>query len=249
MKRREIQAMIAHYGADALTEALEPFVSERRLARIEAVLDARLTSVEVAVERPYDPHNAAAVVRSAEALGAWGVHVIAASERIVRNRSTTAGTGEWLEVSSYGDLDAFLGSARARGMTLAGACVDATHMLDELPLDRPICLLFGNEHAGLSPAAQAACELRYRIPIHGFAESYNLSVSAALSLYSLTARKRAALGRAGDLDASDPRRAGERLRWIVQSVDPRHVRARFPLPAPPRPTPDLGAGDDTTGVE
>ena len=232
MQRHEFEALARHYGPEVMIERLRPFVSERRLARIEAVLAARLRSVEVAVEAPYDPHNAAAVVRSAEALGAWSVHVIAASERILRNRGTTTGTHNWIETHDHADLDGFLTAfaarAEASGMLLVGACVDGMHMLEELPVDRPICLLFGNEHAGLTPPGQAACDLRFRIPIHGFAESFNLSVAAALSLYSVTSRRRAALGRDGDLD---PETASfERARWMLRSVDQRHARAMFPSP-------------------
>lgn len=234
MKRDEITKLVDHYGLDAMLEALTPYVSERRRERIEAVLDARLASVQVAIENPYDPHNAAAVVRSTEALGGWTVHVIAAHERILRAKGTTTGTHHWLETRNHrtlADFEAHLGPARAaggagKGMILAGACVDATHMLEDLPVDRPLCLLFGNEHAGLSPEAKASCDLRFRIPIHGFAESYNLSVSAALTLYSVTTRRRAAIGRAGDLEPGAL--AIERVRFYLQSIDRRHAKALFP---------------------
>jgi tRNA (guanosine-2'-O-)-methyltransferase len=231
--RDEFELLARHYGAATMVERLRPFLSERRQARIEAVLAARLRSVEVAIENPYDPHNAAAVVRSAEALGVWAVHVIAASTGILRAEGTTTGTHNWIDTHHHAGLEEFLAefSRRQDGMLLAGACVDATHMLDELPIDAPICLLFGNEHAGLSAAAQAACTLRFRIPIFGFAESYNLSVAAALSLYSQTARRRAALGaspgRLGDLDAATAEL--ERARWYLRSIDERHARLLFPL--------------------
>jgi tRNA (guanosine-2'-O-)-methyltransferase len=232
MTRAQFEQIAAHYGVDAIVDGLRDYVSESRRARIETVLAGRLRSVEVAIEDPYDPHNAAAVVRSAEAVGAWAVHVIAASERILRAPGTTTGTHHWIETrhhtarDGHSALDSFLADLDQSGMVLAGACVDATHMLDELPTDRPICLLFGNEHDGLSQAAQAACSVRFRIPIHGFAESYNLSVAAALSLYSFTTRRRAALGRSGDLD--DESLALERARWYMRSVDPRHARVLFP---------------------
>jgi len=222
--------LASHYGAATIVAALRPYLTEQRRERIEAVLRGRLRGLEVAIERPYDPHNAAAVVRSAEALGAWTVHVIAASERILRAPGTTTGTHNWIDTLHHRDLDGFLQVAREAGMLLAGACVDATHMLDELPLDRPICLLFGNEHAGLSAAAQAACEVRFRIPIHGFAESYNLSVAAALSLYATSSRLRARLGADGDLDEAGLEL--ERARYYHRSVDERHVRALFPAPRP-----------------
>ncbi|PRQ07457.1 TrmH family RNA methyltransferase [Enhygromyxa salina] len=225
MNRGECDRLAAHYGASTIVAGLREFVSETRRARIETVLAGRLRSVAVAIENPYDPHNAAAVVRSAEAVGAWTVHVIAASQRILQASGTTKGTHHWIETRHHDTLGHFL-TAHESGMVLAGACVDATHMLEELPTDRPICLLFGNEHAGLSPEAQAACSLRFRIPIHGFAESYNLSVAAALSLYSYTTRRRATLGRAGDLD--DASLELERARCYMRSVQARHVRVLFP---------------------
>jgi tRNA (guanosine-2'-O-)-methyltransferase len=226
VNRAQFESLARRHGVATIIETLRPYVSERRQQRIEEVLDARLRSVEVAIENPYDPHNAAAVVRSAEALGAWSVHVIAASQKILRAGGTTMGTHNWIETHHHAALESFLAATQARGVSLAGACVEATHMLDELPSDRPICLLFGNEHAGLSAAAREACSLRFRIPIYGFAESYNMSVAAALSLYSLTGRRRATLGRLGDLDPET--RELERALWYYRSVDHRHAQTLFP---------------------
>jgi tRNA (guanosine-2'-O-)-methyltransferase len=236
VNRRAFETLAGHYGAASMIETLRPFVSEQRQARIEAVLLGRLRGVEVAIEQPYDPHNAAAVVRSAEALGAWAVHVIAASERILRAPGTTKGTHNWIDTRHHRSLDAFVTTQRDADVLLVGACVDATHTLDDLPTQSanggPICLLFGNEHAGLSAEAQAACEVRFRIPIYGFAESYNLSVAAALTLYATTRRIRARLGADGDLDEAG--RELERARCYFLSIDERHARALFPTPAADR---------------
>ena len=136
------------------------------------------------------------------------------------------GTHNWIDTKHHRNLEAFLAAAREADVRLAGACVDATHSLDELPIDQPICLLFGNEHAGLSAEAQAACEVRFRIPIYGFAESYNMSVAAALTLYATTSRIRARLGADGDLD--QPSRELERARCYYASIDERHARLLFP---------------------
>lgn len=230
--RNAFEVLAAHYGAASMIETLRPYLTEQRRERIEVVLRGRLRGLEVAIERPYDPHNAAAVVRSAEALGAWAVHVIEASERILRAPGTTTGAHNWIDTRHHRSFAEFLQGRREAGMLVAGACVNATHMLDDLPLDRPICLLFGNEHAGLSAAAQAACEVRFRIPIYGFAESYNLSVAAALSLYATSSRIRARIGADGDLDEAG--RELERARYYFASVDERHAQALFPRPPDPR---------------
>lgn len=226
LRRAEIDAMIETARADAVVERLTEFLTPARRERIEQVLAARLFGVHVAVEEPYDPHNAAAVVRSAEAFGAACVHVIAASEGVLRSKRTTAGTHHWVETNNHRDLDAFFADVRARGMVVAAACVhDTTIPLEDLPVDRPICLLFGNEHRGLSPAARERADLRFAIRTHGFAESLNLSVSAAISLYSVTSRRRAQLGRASDL--SEAEADHERARWYLRSVDERLARGLF----------------------
>ena len=99
--RTRLRAVVERVGPARVGEAPEPFVTERRRARIETVLSARVPEVEVAIEEPSDPHNAAAVVRSAEALGAGAVHVIAAHERVLRVRKTTAGTFHWIATHDH----------------------------------------------------------------------------------------------------------------------------------------------------
>jgi tRNA (guanosine-2'-O-)-methyltransferase len=101
--------------------------------------------------------------------------------------------------------------------------------LADVPVDRPLCLVFGNEQAGLSPRARAACDLLFRIPMHGMAESLNLSVAAGIALYALLDRRRAAIGAAGDLSAEQL--ADLRARWYAKAVDPRLASAALGLSA------------------
>lgn len=224
--RDALDGLIHRVGARTVSAALEEYVSARRRERIEAVVSARLFDVSVAVEDPYDPHNAAAVVRSAEITGAAEVHVIRASARILHAKRTTTGAFNWVATRHHSSLEPFVEMCRARGMLVAGACVGGEVDLEALPADRPICLLFGNEHAGLSEEARAACDLRYGIAMHGFSESFNLSVSAAISLYSLTTRRRAQLGRAGD--GAPQRLDHARALYYAQSVDRRLLLGLFP---------------------
>lgn len=226
MRRRlapdEVDAFLKERDPLPIVRVLDPLLSDLRRARIEKVLSGRNKGLVIGLEEPWDPHNAAAVVRSAEAFGAGAVHVINASERILRTKRTTTGTHRWVRTRSHRSLEACFGVLREAGMTIAGACVDGTCELEELPVDRPICLLFGNENRGLTDAAKGACDLRYRIPMHGFAESLNLSVSAAISLYVTLGRRREHYGR--DSDLSDAEIAQERARWYLNSVDGRTIQ-------------------------
>ena len=223
MREARGRDLLVDADAARVIEALSPYVTERRRARIASVVESRMHGVEVGLERPYDPHNAAAVVRSAEITGAGRVHVVEASERILKAKRTTTGAFHWVETTQHAGVEYLVRDARSRGMLLAGACVDGDVDLEALPVERPLCLVFGNEHAGLSDEAKAAMDLRFSIAMHGFSESFNLSVSAAITLYSVTRRRRAALGRSGDLDVDA--RHELTARYYAASVDKRLVRA------------------------
>lgn len=212
-----IDKFIERVGAARLVELLEPFVTEARRQRIEAVLAGRLESVHVAAERPQDPHNAAAIVRSAEALGALHVHVVDAPPGALHAQATTQGAYAWVHTHHHPTFEAFLGAARRAGVRLAGAVMDGAYRVQDLPVDQPLCVLFGNEGTGLSAEALAACDLTFRIPMVGMSESMNLSVCAAITLFTVTEARRKHLGQSGDLVGA--RLTLERARYYARSVD------------------------------
>ena len=222
MDSPELAAAIAAQGADVVTARLAPQLTPARRARIEAVLQARIGSLQVAIEEPADPHNVAAVVRTAEALGVEVVHVIGGTPRVLVSRRVTRGAFYWADTREHADWAGFRPSLPP-GMRLAGACVEATTVeLAAVPVDQPLCLVFGSEQAGLSARARADCDLLFRIPMVGMAESLNLSVAAGIALHALLERRRARLGAAGDLTTQEV--AERRARWYAKAVDPRLAR-------------------------
>jgi tRNA (guanosine-2'-O-)-methyltransferase len=223
------EALVAEHGADRVTRALAPYLTDARRARIEQVLDGRMGSVHVAVEAPSDPHNAAAVVRTCEALGAIGVHVIAAEGGALHARAVTQGSFHWVRTHHHERLESFVAQARAEGLRLAGACMDGTVPVTRLAVDEPLCLLFGNEQRGLTAAARRACDVLFHVPMVGMSESLNLSVAAAVSLFEVMRRKRAQ-GPGSDLDPGQ-RRALEAC-YYLGSVDPRLVQGLLGSQAP-----------------
>ncbi|MCX4240111.1 TrmH family RNA methyltransferase [Paraliomyxa miuraensis] len=227
------EALVAEHGADQVIGALEPYLTEARRARIDTVLDGRMRSVHVAIESPSDPHNAAAVVRTCEAMGALAVHVVAAEGRALRARAVTQGSFHWVETHEHRDLAGLLSQVRARGMVLAGACMDGSVPVGRLRVQQPLCLLFGNEQRGLSATARRACDVLFHVPMVGMSESLNLSVSAAISLYEVMRRKREA-GPQGDLSPEE--RKVLRACYFLGSVDARLVHGLWgPWPRPAEP--------------
>lgn len=229
MERSTLREIVTAHGAQHVVDTLRPYLTEARQQRIEYVLKGRMGEVAAAVESPSDPHNAAAVVRTAEALGALNVHVVAGEGRALHAKATTQGAYHWVHTHHHADFDEFLAVVRRRGMALCGAWMDAPLALQELPCDQPICLLFGNESRGLSQQARAACDFGFHVPMFGMSESLNLSVTAAIALHDLLQRRRATLGAS---DLTDTQRAVLRAEYYVGSVDERLCTGLLPAMLP-----------------
>jgi len=208
---------------------LTPYLRPARRRRLEKVLARRLASVTVVIERPYDPHNGAAVLRTAEALGLTHVHIIEGEQGFSFSRKVTISAHKWLDIYLHPDTDSCVRMLREAGFERWAALPPdvkadkARGVVLEpgmsLPLTRPVALFFGNEHAGLTEEAVAGCDARFSLPMQGFTESYNLSVSVALSLQLFCAQRRAQLGRTGDL----PPEAMIRLRAAYYARSTRHA--------------------------
>ena len=191
---------IASFDPADVVAALAPLVGEERAARIEAVAAGRLAGVVAVLEDLRDPHNAGAALRSAEAMGVLGVYVISSRQRFRTSPRVTQGCEKWLEVHRHGSAATCATALRARGVKLLAAVPEARLTVEELDPFTPTALAFGNEHTGLSPELRALADGEFRIPMHGFSQSLNVSVSVAVTLHVRSEARRRALGRASDLD-------------------------------------------------
>jgi tRNA (guanosine-2'-O-)-methyltransferase len=213
---REIDGLIDRYGADVLCAALESMLTPERIARIDAVLAARLTSLVTVLEDTYDAHNAAATIRTTEALGLQDLHVVELGQRFSIVHGITRGAHDWMDVHRHHSADAAVAALHARGFRVLATAPDARETLDSVDVSVPVAVMFGNEHDGLSAAALRAADATIAVPMFGMSESYNLSVTVALVMSRLAARRRAHLGAAGDLEPA--RRARLRARWFASRV-------------------------------
>ncbi len=205
------QDLLQHHSAEAIIAKLAPFVGNARKQRIDDVLSCRINSVQIAIENPADIHNALAIVRTAEALGINHIHIINPENRATSARGITQGANFWTHTHYHENLSECFAHARQlptqylaqteqqQALCLAGAFLRTATTLAEIPIDKPLCLIFGNEERGLSEAAQQTCDMLYKIPMYGMTESFNLSVSAGISLHDVLRRRRELLGQTGDL--------------------------------------------------
>jgi tRNA (guanosine-2'-O-)-methyltransferase len=203
------------FGTGEVIRVLEPLVTEDRRARIRDVIGRRLASVAVVFDGPYDPHNGAAVLRSCEAFGVQHLHVI---ERpgtpFVVARSVSRGAQKWMDVVCHEHAASALGWAQGAGMPLVAAHPDGDLAPEDLGRMPRVGIVLGNEREGIRDEIARACAGRVRVPMRGFVESLNVSVTAAVLLHAATRDRK------GDLDDAERRRLY--ARGLILSV-PRAV--------------------------
>jgi tRNA (guanosine-2'-O-)-methyltransferase len=197
-----------------VVELLEPLVLDRRAQRLRDVIGQRLESVQVLFDAPHDPHNGSAVLRSCEAFGVQYVHVVERLERFLTAPSVAKGSEKWVDLHHWSNVEDAILAMKERGLELVAAAADgelAPHDLAAIPR---LALVLGNERDGIADALAAACTRRVRVPMRGFVESLNVSVSAAILLAHAT------VGRNGDLtDAERLRLYARGLYFTVDKAD------------------------------
>ena len=208
---------------------LYPEIAPERVERMVEVATQRLGSITLAIENLWDTHNVSAVLRSAEGLGLSEVHVVEHPQRFKKHRGITHGADRWLEVHRYSSSEELLRKLSYSGYLICAADVGAGCVsVTEVPVDRPVALVMGSEKDGLGEATRERADLRFSIPMTGFTGSFNVSVSAAVSLFEITRRRRLRLGRAGDL--SEQQLEQLITRWMERNTTAGKKRTNQPGP-------------------
>lgn len=171
------------------------FITENRRNKFNEVLNHRTRHLTIVLEDIYQSQNASAVLRSCDLTGVQDVHIIENKNPYDINPDVVVGSTKWLNLTKYNEksfntLDAF-DALRAKGYQIIATSPHKDGFTPEnLPLEKPIALVFGTERTGLTSEALSHADGFIRVPMVGFTESYNISVSAALLLYTLTSRLR-----------------------------------------------------------
>ena len=205
----------------AMLSFLVQFITDERRQRFEEVLDYRTRHITVVLEDIFQPHNASAVLRTCDLRGIQDIHIVENTNHYDVNPDVVLGSTKCLNLKYYEDKEFNTPTAfeqlRAKGYKIVATCPHRDDFTpDTLPLDQPIALVFGTEKLGLSDYAVENADMHVRIPMYGFTESYNISVSAALLLYSLTNRLHAST----DIDwhLTEEERNALRLVWTRRSL-------------------------------
>lgn len=188
------------FGPDEVMEILRPHISPERIARLEAVVRGRTYSVAPVMEGLYDRGNVSAVMRSAEAMGYQSIHIIDSSEKFKHANRVTQGADKWLDAREWPSTSACVEQLRAWGYRIVATHFEDAQPIESLDWSIPSAIVFGNEHAGVSAELLEKADLGMYIPMHGFVQSFNISVAAAITLYHVRQARQRQLGSHGDLD-------------------------------------------------
>lgn len=210
-----------------LLQYLEGFITPERKQRFEEILKYRTRYFTVAIEDIFQVHNTSAVIRSCDIFGIQDAHVIEERYGKRLDKNIAMGAQKWVDVHRYETTDACIAKLREEGYRIVATTPhEPTCDLFDLDIDTPSAFFFGTERDGLSETVLSQADERLRIPMYGFTESLNISVSAAIILQHITTRLRAS-----DIPwaLSEEEQFDKRLDWTrksVRSVD--EILSRFP---------------------
>jgi tRNA (guanosine-2'-O-)-methyltransferase len=165
-------------------------ITSKRLQKIKDVASRRQEGV-IVLEDIHDPHNAAAVLRTAEAFGIQKVYFIFNKQAPFNpkkiGKATSSSANKWLTFETFKTAKECFGKLKKQGYTIAATILDekAKSILKTKLTDPKIALCFGNEHSGLSSEAIKMSDIHLYLPMQGFVQSLNLSVTAAIFMYEV----------------------------------------------------------------
>jgi tRNA (guanosine-2'-O-)-methyltransferase len=174
---------------------LSGFISENKKNKFEEIILQRTRHITVVLEDIFQPHNASAVLRTCDCFGIQDVHIIENNNIYEVNPDVALGSSKWLSLYKYPPAENNTRNCLQQ-LKDAGYHLIATsphkkdHTPEDLPLDQKIALVFGTELEGLTSDVIEMADGFVKIPMYGFTESLNISVSAALLVRTITERLR-----------------------------------------------------------
>ena len=175
-----------------LLEHLLNIINDERCDLLQKVVGQRTRFLTVVLENIYQPQNASAVMRTAECMGIQDLHVIENDNEYRINPDVVQGASKWITLKRYNEKDndnteRCLQQLKKNGYKIVAMTLnDNSIPLEALPLTDKMSLCFGEEDRGLSDTAHEMADYYVNIPMVGFTQSFNLSVSAAVALSYLS---------------------------------------------------------------
>lgn len=169
---------------DQIVARLEPHMTAERLARLQQVVSKRSLHMVSVLENIYDRGNVSAVMRSSEAFGFLQMSLIDRPDaRFKAANRITRGAEKWLDVKSYNQPALAVHDLKKAGYQVWATDLATDETIDTIDWSKPTAIVLGNEKDGITPEMAKLVDGRFRIPMQGFSQSFNISVAAALIFY------------------------------------------------------------------
>ncbi len=195
---------------------LEGFITENRKLKFNKVLENRTKHFSIAVEDVYQLHNTSAVMRSCEVFGIQNLHMIEQKFSKTIDKEIALGAEKWVDIYRHTSTENCLESLKKQGYQIVATSPHAdAHTLDNFDISKPSAIFFGTEKNGLSQEIMDQADTFIKIPMYGFTESLNISVSAALVINSITNKLRTS---ALDWKLSEEDLLAKKIDWMRKSI-------------------------------
>lgn len=199
-----------------LLEYLETFLTENRIERFNSVLPNRTKHFTVATEDVYQLHNTSAVMRSCDVFGVQELNIVEELNSKSIDREIAMGAQKWVDLNRFNSVADCIKDLKAKDYQIVATTphVDDCELID-FDITKKSCFFFGRETEGLSQQVIDEADCFLKIPMVGFTESLNISVSAAIILQHVTAQLRKS---EIDWKLTDDEIIGKRFDWIKKTL-------------------------------
>lgn len=199
-----------------LLDYLESYLTENRRTRFNKVLSQRTKHFTVATEDVYQLHNTSAVIRSCDVFGIQEVNIVEEinSKRI--DREIAMGAQKWVDLNRFHTVKDCIKDLKSKGYQIVATTPHTNDcLLHEFDVTKKSCFFFGRETEGLSQEVLDNADCYLKIPMSGFTESLNISVSAAIILQHVTTKlKQTEI----NWQLTETERLEKRLDWIQKTI-------------------------------
>lgn len=172
--------------------AFYDIISESKQEMYDRIAADRTRYIAVVMENIQKDHNASAVIRTCDCFGIQDLHTIEKDVEYVVQREIAKGASNWIDLYAHSTGEnpglECIDGLKKKGYQIVCTSPHTDATIEDIPLDQPIALVFGTEVHGITDDILAVADKTIRLPMYGFTESFNVSVSAALSLNTLRNR-------------------------------------------------------------
>ena len=205
---------------------LENILTDNRKERFQQVLAKRTNHFTIAMEDIFQLHNTSAVMRSCEVFGIQQLNVI--EERYTKSidKEIAMGAQKWVDINTFDSITNCVDTLKSKGYQIIATTPHSTDcLMEDFDISKPSALFFGTERDGLSEEILQRADGFLKIPMVGFTESLNISVSAAIIIQNLTNRMR---NSNIDWHLSEEEILVKRLAWAKNSIkDIKRIEERY----------------------